>query len=469
VSESGGLARPDNGLTPQARGLAAQLRTLFEGIGLTQTRYAARAHLDKSVVCRYLKGERIPPWDFVHDLLVESTKRRGGTPPTSEVVAHLRALHRAALEAGTSSGHRVMLLQEQLREADAIAQRAESRVQDLEQALDAMRHRVAKLEIRNREFQAVADESHTWDAIEPIQRAGEVHAEHAMLQAEIERLTGELDAAQRRLITAEARCQELEWQLNQTPDNLDPLNELFDKGDEEAEEEKWSWFAAELEAGDPSKAAATLNGFSSRLSGLVLGWMVDPARVGAVLNEMDVEQAAELVNYYLTTTQRAAAIGEMRPIQAAKILSSMSLESAALTVNDMLLSQALPVLNQMGDLKTAALLPRLDHKLASKIESILEGAASRPEPTREFTQAFKDFREAGGHHVRERIVRRLLATVRQATRQGLLSEDDKRRTAQIVTEYGLDNSQGLRNISNLILAGLRGNIQMVSHDDMRRG
>lgn len=457
MPESGELTRPDDGLTPQARDLAALLSALFEGIGLTQTRYAARVHLHKSVVCRYLKGERIPPWDFVHSLLVESTKKRGGTPPTPDVVAHLRRLHRAALEAGTSSSHRIRLLEEQLREADAAAQRAESRVQDLEQALQAMRHWVAELEVHNRELRAVTDKSHPWDVIEPVQRAGQVDAERTTLQVEIERVTSELEDAQRRLTAAEARCKELELQLDHAPDDHNSPEEGLDQDGEDEEEKKWRWFAAELEAEDPSKAAATLNGLSPRLAGLVLGHMVDPACVGAVLNEMDPERAAGLVAGYLTAMKGTAAIGEMRPVEAAKILASMDLTWAVFIMNKMLLSNVLPVLSQMGRLKTAAILPRMDHARATKLKSILEGAESPPEPQYEFADTFEDFRDAEGWGEREHIARRLLAAVRQAVRHGLLSEDDKRQTAQIITEHGLGNSEDLRIVSNLTLAALQGN------------
>src|SRR5579872_906302 len=137
--ERDGMAelRPlEEDLPGPTRALAEALRTLFEQLGVSLTRYAVSASWDKSVVSRYLSGERIPPWNFIRDLLVQATRLRDdGAPPTRQVVEHLRDLHRAALEASDSPQHRVQLLEDKLADAAVEAESAAARERALDEAL----------------------------------------------------------------------------------------------------------------------------------------------------------------------------------------------------------------------------------------------------------------------------------------------------------------------------------------------
>lgn len=116
--------------------LVEELRILFGGLGVSLRRYAATVPWDTAAVSRYLSGGRIPPWAFVHGLLVESTKKReDGAPPTPQVIGHLKRLHQGALESGGSPAHEVQLLEEKLTVAADEAERAAIREQALLTAL----------------------------------------------------------------------------------------------------------------------------------------------------------------------------------------------------------------------------------------------------------------------------------------------------------------------------------------------
>jgi len=199
-------------ISPEAA-LVRELRTLFDALRVSQNRYAARVYLDKSVLSRYLSGERIPRWDFVHQLLVESTLKNDGVAPTPDVVKHLRTLHRSALESGGSPNHKIQLLQEDLAEADAQAQRADRRERELEQALHEAQRHMADLEVRSRELENELDRQRDDHAAALVSLRDAADAQRQALIKEIERLTHELELAQQRRIAAETRCVELEHRL----------------------------------------------------------------------------------------------------------------------------------------------------------------------------------------------------------------------------------------------------------------
>lgn len=205
----GELQALDQDLPEPARILAQELRTLFEGLGVSLNRYAARMHRDAGAVSRFLGGRRVPPWAFVYDLLVESTERQGAVPPTQSVVTHLRRLHHDALRTGGSPGHQVQLLQDQLAEADRDASRAASRERELETALQTAQHHIAQLLVREREIEAIREEERDGHGVELAlyrDELGKLREAHAVLCAEIERLEHELFLAQQRSIAAEGRC-----------------------------------------------------------------------------------------------------------------------------------------------------------------------------------------------------------------------------------------------------------------------
>ncbi|MCX4813727.1 ANTAR domain-containing protein [Streptomyces sp. NBC_01239] len=208
----------EESLPAPQRELAQALRTHFDALSVTLVRYGARVHLDKSMLSRYFSGERIPPWAFVHDLLVHSCEARGGAAPTTEVVAHLRMLHHQALTTGKSRAHLVQLLEDKLAAADAEARRAAMRENDIEARLQDALHRIAELAVRERELEALLDEEReSWGAELQRCEAGftELYAERETLALTVQRLEAELATMRERHLAAEKRCAELEQQLEE--------------------------------------------------------------------------------------------------------------------------------------------------------------------------------------------------------------------------------------------------------------
>ena len=199
-----------------ARQLAEEMRDLLAALGVAVNRYAARKYLDHGSVSRFLSGERIPPWEFVHGLLVEATEHRDGVPPTPPVIEHLMHLRRAALEGGGSPLHHVQLLQDRLHDADREASRAAARERELRDALQAAQHRVAELLVSEREAQVLLDVERDAHHTELACTTHHLDAEREgrdALTNRIRALTKELQIAHQRLNVAERRCGELERQL----------------------------------------------------------------------------------------------------------------------------------------------------------------------------------------------------------------------------------------------------------------
>ncbi|WP_420034429.1 hypothetical protein ACN2WE_19560 [Streptomyces sp. cg28] len=207
----GELKQVDEGLPPEVAALARALRDLFAGLKVSTRRYAARRSYDSSTVSRYLSGRRLPPWEFVRDLLHDVAEERGSVP-TPETIGMLRELHSAALRSGGSPVHHVQLLQRKLAEADEEARRAALRERVLEESLQDREHRIRDLQMRHQELQAASMPApgEGWDG---ARNAGDADDEHARLRAEIHDLQDELDRVRSLHREAEERCAQLEHQL----------------------------------------------------------------------------------------------------------------------------------------------------------------------------------------------------------------------------------------------------------------
>ena len=232
------LDRVEPSVTNEVQALASELRTLFIDLEVSQARYAARVHRDKGTVSRFLSGARIPPWAFVRDLLIESTLHHRGVPPTTEVVAHLQKLHRAALERGGSPSHRVQLLQDQLAEADRRAQRLASREAKLEEQLQDAQRRIAMFEVAHRELEAVNDEMHAQHSTELAVKTTQNRGERRALLDEIDQLKAEIKSAHEQRMLAEARCEDLERRLGEAVKENERLDPRYEELRLKAEEER---------------------------------------------------------------------------------------------------------------------------------------------------------------------------------------------------------------------------------------
>lgn len=349
VADSGALEPLPSNMRPEAKALASELRTLLAGLDISMTRYAARVFRDKSVISRYLSGERIPDWQFVHELLVQSTLKQSGTPPTREVISHLKRLHRATLEAGGTPHHKITLLKEQLSEADAAAQRAMRRELELELALQKAQHRIAEMDISLRELEETIDYQqmqHTAELDHIHSKAGD---ERQALILEIAHLRRELEDAHRRRLNAEARTTELEHQLEEIDQQSN---------------------------GSEQDLVAALLDYSERVANALS--RMNPNRSAEVLETMALGRALALLEYM--TPQRAASVFDhLDPTHAAALLDSMRLDMAIDTLKHippettatMLAytssNRASEILDRALTARSAAVLAEMDPDRASEI------------------------------------------------------------------------------------------------------
>ncbi|GAA1966840.1 hypothetical protein [Catenulispora subtropica] len=307
------------------------LRALFGSLDVSQNRYAARVYLDKSVLSRYLNGERIPRWDFVHRLLVESTMKNDGMAPTPAVVKHLRDQYYAALEAGGSPAHKIQLLQEQLADADAQAQRADRREREADQELHEAERRVAEFEVRVRELEDSVDRERDDHAAALVALQGDADAQRSMLLAEIERLTRELEVAQERRREAEARCEELERQLEQASEEeeQEPVPRGADAGAGSADFDDGQWLSqmsAESAANELHKMKA--------------------ARAQVALDAMLTSRIMQIVEAG-SPVQAGRLLGMLRPARASDIVRLMPTESMAAVARHIPLPQLTSIAQRM--------------------------------------------------------------------------------------------------------------------------
>ncbi|GAA3153132.1 hypothetical protein GCM10010521_46240 [Streptomyces rameus] len=202
-------------LPEESRALAEALRRLFDGLGISVRRYAARRHRDPGSLSRFLNGTRIPPWEFVHDLIRDVAEEQGRAP-TPEAIELLRRLHRTALACGGSALNRVQALEDELADADRQSMRSAALVRALEGALADAQHRAADLELQIRQLhghqdRSAAERDKTLRLYEDQVTA--LLRERQDLMEQVEALGEDLKDAHARRVRAERRCEELERQL----------------------------------------------------------------------------------------------------------------------------------------------------------------------------------------------------------------------------------------------------------------
>ncbi|MFJ8661065.1 chromosomal replication initiator protein DnaA [Streptomyces sp. NPDC093795] len=211
----GSLVPLSSNLPDDARELAAALRSLFEGLGVSVRRYAARRHRDAGSISRFLNGTRVPSWDFVSDLINDVAEVQGRAP-TVEAMEHVRGLHRTALEKSGAPQHRLQVLEDQLAEADIRSVRSSVLVKALEQALADAQHRVSNLEVQIRQLHGhQGRQDASTDQILQVyedQVLG-LRRERQSLLEQVDALADQLRDAHNRRVEAEKRCEELERQL----------------------------------------------------------------------------------------------------------------------------------------------------------------------------------------------------------------------------------------------------------------
>jgi flagellar motility protein MotE (MotC chaperone) len=372
-------------LPPAARQLADEMRDLLRVLGITLNRYAARKYLDHGSVSRFLSGERIPPWNFVHDLLVEATEHRDGVPPTQPVVEHLMRLRLSALEAGGSPSHQVQLLQDRLHDADREASRAAARERELREALQAAQHRAAELLVSEREARALVDVErdghHTELALYEHDLTAE-RASGAALAGRIQALEEELRIAHQRLIVAERRCGELERQLEhalrdeaQQPQRL--AGRTWAEGDDPRAAKTAQQAAAALEKMNPTHAAGSLAAMAPAAAAAALSAMA-PANAAAALQIMDPASSASVFGVMRTASalryldamdpRRVPPVMDViSPEPAAVILDALSREGAADALAAVSSQQAARLVGKMNPVRATDALSAMSPEHAGRI------------------------------------------------------------------------------------------------------
>jgi hypothetical protein len=211
---SGALEPISDGTSEENRALATALRTLFAALDMSVRRYGARCHTDPGTVSRYLKGTRVPPWNFIKDLLAHVAEHRE-QQANDETVALLRQLYVKAAGASTGTG-RVADLQLLLEEADQQAREAASLERLLQQALQESQQQVDQLNVEMQSLRAAraADRQTASKEIERYaSEADSLRAEKDQLEQEVALLRGQLAEAKAARMLAEEQCDRLERQI----------------------------------------------------------------------------------------------------------------------------------------------------------------------------------------------------------------------------------------------------------------
>ncbi|MET8605630.1 response regulator [Streptomyces rubiginosohelvolus] len=201
-------------LTQESRALALALRELFEGLGVSVRRYAARHRRDPGTFSRYLNGTRLPPWEVIMGIMTDLAEHRG-TTVTAEAIELIRGLHGSAFDSSASPMHAAEIIERQLADADHVSRRSTVRGDVLGDALLERQNRIANLEVRLNQMEAILthEREHAAQLTADHPDVSELLGEREVLRQEVTRLGGELQAAHAQRDAAEARCDLLERQL----------------------------------------------------------------------------------------------------------------------------------------------------------------------------------------------------------------------------------------------------------------
>jgi hypothetical protein len=94
---AGELTPLDAELIPESREFAEALRDVFARLDISLGEFAAGCHRDKGAVSRYLSGKRVPPRDFVDQLLDQARRAQGAGDTDTKFGDNVRKLHLRAL------------------------------------------------------------------------------------------------------------------------------------------------------------------------------------------------------------------------------------------------------------------------------------------------------------------------------------------------------------------------------------
>lgn len=203
-------------LDPEVRVFTETMRSLYGALEISLSRFAAQVHSDKSVVSRYMSGERLPPRDFIGRLLKAFFDKKG-RPVTPELQELVEGQFLAALKTRNPAQHRVQDLSNQLRMAIEEKQQCEAEIAALSEAMHSRQEEIYRLEMEKREIRAAwasAQQAAEAESEKDQQHRHELQQAIEKLEQEVTRLRKRLQSAQWRAKTAEQRCQRLEQELD---------------------------------------------------------------------------------------------------------------------------------------------------------------------------------------------------------------------------------------------------------------
>lgn len=125
----------ERGEVPEVAALGNALKELFTRLGISQSQYAYRVHLDKSAVSRYLAGRRVAPQDFI-DRLVQEIEDHVGAPLQLEAKEALRGRRLEALRVCSPDEFRLESLRDELARSRRDTERAHRNIEALHALLD---------------------------------------------------------------------------------------------------------------------------------------------------------------------------------------------------------------------------------------------------------------------------------------------------------------------------------------------
>ncbi|MFJ4322436.1 hypothetical protein ACIP3A_04860 [Streptomyces tricolor] len=214
-----GSAGLERGEIPEVAALGNALTVLFNTLGMSQSAYAVRVSLDKSVVSRALRGRRVATQDFI-DRLVHEVGSVRGTPVQPEVRSNLRALRLAALQVCDPAVYELEHLRVEMEQLQRKAEMLARHQEALHGLLEKKEEQIARLRA---ELHQVRQD---WFAAGPgttgtaVEARAERDADANGLAEEVTRLRAELAEVAAARADAERRCAGLESQLRKMEEDL---------------------------------------------------------------------------------------------------------------------------------------------------------------------------------------------------------------------------------------------------------
>ena len=131
----GNSSEIERGEVAEVAALGTVLTGLFNRLGIPQSQYAHRVHLDKSAVSRYLSGRRLAPQEFI-DRLVREVEEHVGAPLQLEAKEAIRGQRLEALRVCNPAEFQLESLRGELARSRRDAERAHRNIEALHALLE---------------------------------------------------------------------------------------------------------------------------------------------------------------------------------------------------------------------------------------------------------------------------------------------------------------------------------------------